>query len=247
MTCQNCHTPREAGGVPMFDKQLAGGLTFDQPPFKVTVSNITPERDTGIGAWSDDDIKKPMRTGIRPDGVAVAAAMPTGFYEILTPSDLDAIVAYLRSVKPVSNKVADPVYKIALPRQVFPGGEKPMAQNELGDKIKRGFYLATIGHCLECHTPFAADGPVDIKNARGKRERKFPGPWGESVSKNITAHKEKGIGAWSDAEVKRAITDGLSKDGQKLKPPTGYGFYAKMTSDDLDAVIAYLRTLPPNE
>jgi len=74
-----------------------------------------------------------MRTGIRSDGVAVAAVMPAAFGEILTPSDLDAVVAYLRSVKPVSNKVADPVYKIALPRQVFPGGEKPMAQNELGD------------------------------------------------------------------------------------------------------------------
>jgi hypothetical protein len=68
-----------------------------------------------------------------------------------------------------------------------------------------------------------------------------------SVSRNITSHKEKGIGAWSDDEIKRAITQGLSRDGSRLKPPMGYPFYAKMTDGDLDAIVAYLRTVPPKE
>lgn len=245
MTCGNCHTPKGPPNV-VAGKDFSGGLTFDEPPFKVTASNITPDPDTGIGKWTDAQIKTLMRTGQRPNGVHVAAIMPTGFYEILTPSDLDAIVAYMRTLKPVANKVPDPVYKMALPRQVFPGAEKPMPQADLADKVKYGFYLVTIGHCLECHTPFGQAG-ADFKGSLGKGGREFPGPWGTSKSRNITSHKTAGIGAWSDAEIKRAITQGLRKDGSKLAPPMGYEYYAKMTDADLDAVVAYLRTVPPLE
>ena len=70
----------------------------------------------------------------------------------------------------------------------------------------------------------------------------FPGPWGVSMSRNITSSKTKGIGDWTDAEIKRAITQGIDKDGNKLKPPMGYQYYAHMTDADLDAVIAWLRT-----
>ena len=246
MTCQNCHTPKGPGGVPQFDKDLSGGLTFDEPPFKVTASNITPDKESGIGAWSDADIRKALVEGVRPSGVPLAAVMPSGFYGILTPGDVNAIVAHLKSLKSVSNKVPDPVYKINLPRQVFPGAERPIAAADLNDKVKKGFYLVTIGHCMECHTPFV-NGPVDFKDSLGKGGREFPGPWGVSLSRNITSHKEKGIGAWSDAEIKRAITQGVSRDGSRLKPPMGYSFYAKMTDGDLDAIVAYLRTVPPKE
>ena len=68
-----------------------------------------------------------------------------------------------------------------------------------------------------------------------------------AVSRNITSHHEKGIGAWTDAEIKTAITRGKRKDGSPLKPPMGYGLYAKMTDADLDAVVAYLRTVPAKE
>jgi hypothetical protein len=81
--------------------------------------------------------------------------------------------------------------------------------------------------------------------ARGGFE--FPGPWGVSVSRNITSSKRKGIGDWTDAEIKRAITRGIDKDGNKLKPPMGYAYYAGMSDTDLDAVIAWVRTLPPKE
>jgi mono/diheme cytochrome c family protein len=128
MTCNNCHTPMGPNG-PQFDKALSGGLTFDEPPFKVTASNITPDKETGIGTWSDADIKRTLRTGVRPNGVALAAVMPSGFYGIITDGDMDAIVAYLRSIKLVSNKVPDPVYHMALPHEVFPGSEKPLAWN----------------------------------------------------------------------------------------------------------------------
>jgi mono/diheme cytochrome c family protein len=247
MTCNNCHTPMGPNG-PQFDKALSGGLRFNEPPFDVTASNITPDPETGIGKWSEADIKKSLQEGVRPNGAHLAEVMPTGFYKILTPGDLVGIVAYLRSLPPIKNKVPDPVYKMQIPHQVFPGAEKAMSQADLDDKVKRGFYLVTIGHCLECHTPFGPPGSgVDFQNSIGKGGREFKGPWGVSVSRNITSSKDKGLGDWSDADIKRAISQGVRKDGTRLKPPMGYPYYAKMTDGDVDAVVAYLRTLPAKE
>jgi len=246
LTCQNCHTPKGERGAPVFERDLSSGLEFDEPPFKVTSSNITQDKETGIGNWSDADIKKALQKGERPNGVRLAAIMPSDFYEILTPGDLNAIVAYLRTVKPVKQQTPTPIYKIALPRHIPPGAEKPFSEADLATKVKKGFYLVTIGHCMECHTPMGAKGR-EFETSLGKGGFEFPGPWGVSVSRNITSHKEKGIGAWSDDEIKRAITKGVSKDGSPLKPPMGYGFYANMTDSDLDAVVAYLRTVPAKE
>ena len=88
MTCQNCHTPKGERGAPIFERDLSSGLglEFDEPPFKVTASNITQDKETGIGNWSDADIKKALRKGERPNGVHLAAIMPSDFYEILTPA-----------------------------------------------------------------------------------------------------------------------------------------------------------------
>jgi mono/diheme cytochrome c family protein len=246
MTCANCHSPKGPPAA-IAGKDYSGGLRFDEPPFDVTAPNITPDKETGIGNWTDDQIKTLILTGKHMNGHPVAEIMPTAFYPILTPGDLDAIVAYLRSLPPVKNKVPAPIYKIALPHHVFPGAEKAYTEADLNDKLKRGFYLATIGHCLECHTPFAQPGGADFVNSLGKGGREFPGPWGVSKSRNITSHKTAGIGEWTDAEIKTAITQGKRKDGTPLKGPMGYQYYAKMTDADLDAVIAYVRTLPPKE
>jgi mono/diheme cytochrome c family protein len=244
MTCGNCHSPKGPPAV-VAGKDFSGGLRFNEPPFDVTAPNITPDKETGIGNWSAADIKRLLVDNVRPNGTPIVV-MPTGFYGILLPSDLDAIVAYLQSLKPIKNKVPDPVYKMAVPHQIFPGAGKPIKASDLNDKVARGFYLATIGHCMECHTPMVK-GAMDFANAMGAGGREFPGPWGVSTSRNITSSKTKGIGAWSDAEIKRAITAGIDKDGKKLNPPMGYGYYAHMTDADLDAVIAWVRTLPAKD
>ena len=245
LTCGNCHTPKGPTGDIM-DKAFSGGLSWDEPPFKVTAPNITQDKETGIGGWSDADIKKVLRTGIRPNGTPVAMIMPTDFYEIMTERDIDAVVAYLRTLKPIKNKVADPIYKMPQVHHAFPGGEKPYTEAMMSDKLKKGFYLVTIAHCLECHTPMGPRGREFVTKL-GTGGFEFPGPWGVSVSRNITSSKTKGIGTWTDAEVKRAITQGISKDGSKLKPPMGFHYYATMTPDDLDAVVAFVRTLPAKE
>ena len=246
MTCANCHSPK---GPPAATagKDYSGGLRFNEPPFDVTASNITPDKETGIGSWTDAEIKTAILTGKRPNGVPLAEIMPTAFYPILTDGDANALVAYLKSLPPVKNKVPDPVYKIALPHHVFPGAEKAYAPADLNDKVKKGFYLVTIGHCMECHTPFVERGGLDVANSLGKGGREFPGPWGVSKARNITSSKTAGLGNWTDAEIKAAITQGKSRDGSPLKGPMGYQYYAKMTDADLDAVVAYLRTVPAKD
>jgi mono/diheme cytochrome c family protein len=244
MTCGNCHTPKGPPAA-VQGKDFSGGLSWDEPPFKVTASNITPDKETGIGNWSAAEIKKALVEGVRPNGVPLAPIMPSNFYGIITPGDLDAIVGYLQTLAPVKNQVPAPVYRAAFGHKPFPGTEKPMSPAELSDPVKRGFYLASIGHCMECHTPMVR-GELQLASL-GTGGRDFPGPWGTSTSRNITSHKEKGIGAWTDAEIKRAITQGVRKDGSPMKPPMGYGYYAKMTDADLGAVVAYLRTVPAKE
>src|SRR5260370_28263354 len=76
MTCQNCHTRKGERGAPVFERDLSGGLSWDEPPFKVTASNITQDKETGIGSWTDDQIRTALRKGERPNGVHLAAVTP---------------------------------------------------------------------------------------------------------------------------------------------------------------------------
>jgi mono/diheme cytochrome c family protein len=245
LTCGNCHTPKGPQGDIM-EKAFSGGLSWDEPPFKVTAPNITQDKETGIGSYTDAELKQVMRKGIKKNGVPVAMVMPSGFYEIMTDRDLDAVIAYLKTIKPIKNTVADPVYKIPQGHPIPPGGDKPFTDAMMSDTVKKGFYLVTIAHCMECHTPMGPRGR-EFTTKLGAGGFEFPGPWGVSVSRNITSSKTKGIGAWTDDEIKRAITGGTSKDGSKLKPPMGYHYYATVTPDDLNAIVAYLRTVPAIE
>jgi mono/diheme cytochrome c family protein len=245
MACGNCHTPKGPPAA-IAGKDFSGGLSWDEPPFKVTAPNITSDKETGLGGWTDAEIITVLRTGKNRSGIQIAEVMPTSFYGVITDNDMKAIVAYLRTLAPVKNAVPAPIYKMQIPHHLFPGSEKPYTEAMMSDPVKKGFYLATIGHCMECHTPMGPRGRefVDKLGAGGFE---FTGPWGKSVSRNITSSKTKGIGAWTDTEIKTAITQGKSKDGTPLKPPMGYPHYAKMTDGDLNAVVAYLRTVPAKE
>lgn len=246
LTCGNCHTPKGPGGFEVRDRMHSGGvIEWDTPTFKVKGPNITPDPDTGIGKWTDAQIKNSLQSGVHQDGHPLAPIMPFAFYKVFTPGDLDAVVAYLKSVPAIRNQTQAPVYKAAMHVEKVPNADKAMTEADLGDPVKRGFYLATIGHCFECHTPMVKGQRVWSRYGAGGF--RFTGPFGESFARNITSHREKGIGAWTDAEIKAAITKGVRKDGSPLKPPMGYAWYARMTDQDLSAIVAYLRTVPALE
>ncbi|MBN8992054.1 MAG: c-type cytochrome [Rhizobiales bacterium] len=255
MACGNCHTPRDADGKPVAERALSGGLAFNTPAFVATAPNITPDKDTGIGSWSDAEIKRALVQGSRPDhgrlaGVQLAAIMPANFYKALLPDDLDAIIAYLRSVKPIRNEVPDPVYKVPVKRDPYPDADAGFSKAMLADPVRRGAYLVTIGHCMECHSAWSR-GVSDFKAGLGRGGRAFPLREGTpdaapgSIAPNITSHPTAGIGAWTDAEISRAITQGVGRDGRMLKAPMAYGYYAALEAADLADIVAYLRTVPP--
>jgi mono/diheme cytochrome c family protein len=247
--CGNCHTPRQQG-VPDLSKRLSGGFqTFDEPWFTVKGANITPDKETGIGNWSDADLRKALLEGVRPNGVRLAPVMPYGFYKIMAPADIDAIIAYLRSVPAIRNEVPAPQYKAQQVAASLPGADKPMSEADLKDPVKHGFYLSSIAHCMACHSRVSEAAPPDFKNAYGKGGREFRGPFGTSVAANISAHPKAGLGGWSDAELRRALTEGVSRDGRKLKPPMidYVAYYKTWGPEDMDALIAWIRTIPPIE
>jgi len=248
MACDGCHTPRGPGGVFVMEKRFSGGMqTWDTPAYLVKGSNITPDRETGIGAWSDGEIKRALTEGTHRLGRPISPQMPFAFYKILTPRDLDATVAYLRSVAPVVNAVQAPVYKAAMRVDLVPDAVKPFTEDALRDPVKRGFYLATIAHCMLCHSR-RPDGMQDYQNSWGKGGFVFVEPWGSAVAPNITSHPKSGLGAWTDTEIKRALTHGVSRDGRAFKPPMArQNYFSRMTEEDLNAIVAWIRTLPPIE
>jgi mono/diheme cytochrome c family protein len=247
MACGLCHTPRGPNGL-IADKEFSGGpQTFDTPAFTVKGANITADRETGIGNWTDADVKRALTQGVRPNGTALAPIMPFAFYKILTPRDLDAVVAYVRSVPAVSNQVPAPVYRPPLPTVAIPGAGAPMAPSELAERGRRGFYLATIAHCMECHAR-RPDGVLDPVGWLGRGGHVMKGPFGAVAVRNITSHPTSGIGAWTDGEIKRALTHGEGRDGRTFQPPMARAaYFSRMTPADLDALVAYVRTLPPLE
>jgi mono/diheme cytochrome c family protein len=96
---------------------------------------------------------------------------------------------------------------------------------------------------MECHTPMGPQGPM-LDTALGQGGFEFHGPWGTSVAPNLTSHAD-GLAGYSDDEIKAMIVEGVRPDGTPMTPPMPYPFLARMTPQDLDAIVAYLRTLPP--
>ena len=247
MACDGCHTPRGPAGLDMSRRFSGGAQVWDEPEYLVRGSNISQDRETGIGGWTANDVKRLLTDGMRPNGVPVVHQMPYPFYKILTSRDLDAVAAYTLSVPAVRNQVPAPIYRKPAHTELIPGAEKPFSEEMLKDPIKRGFYFATIAHCMECHSR-RPDGRADFVKWQGKGGYVFKTPKGATAAKNITAHKTAGVGAWTDAELKRALTEGVDRTGRPFAPVMQRQmFFSKMTDQDLNAIVAWVRTIPAAE
>ncbi len=237
--CGNCHTPFGAEGLD-FSRDLAGRLVEDIDLFTAYAPNITPA--SRVADWSDAELGRAIREGLRPDGSLIGPPMPFSMYRGLSDDDVASIVAYLRTVPAVENEVPQSVYNIALPPAYGPPVESVPHPVE-GVSVQYGAYLAgPVAHCMECHTPMGPQGPM-LETHPGAGGFEFHGPWGVSVASNLTPH-EDGIADWSDEELRAMITQGMRGD-EPMLPPMPYGYFARMTDDDVDAVILYLRSLDP--
>ena len=241
--CGNCHTERAADATPTAGMFLAGGNRFGPPPRLVRARNITPDKDTGLGSWTDQQIIVAMREGKTKEGSILGPPMPVDFYNKMSDGDANAIVAYLRSVPAIRNEVPESKHNVP-PHAEPPAKGLPVPPK--GNKVAYGEYLATMAHCIECHTPAVGPGPErDYQKRFAAGGFSFNIVGRTSVSRNITSDPETGIGAWTDEEIKRAISQGFDRHGRKLVPPMPYNYFKDLAPEDLDAIVAYVRTFPP--
>jgi mono/diheme cytochrome c family protein len=240
VACGNCHIPRDEKGQLQRDRGLSGGLLLDLPEFTVYPGNITPDLETGIGKWTDAQLAKAIREGVRPDKSIIGPPMPIEFYRRIADDDLAAIIAYLRVQPAVKNVVPKSTYRIPLPPSYGPPVGKVKAPSAR-DKLKYGKYLVDIGHCMDCHTPREKTGQL-VHSRLGAGGQVIAGPWGESVSRNLTP---TGLKDWTDAQIAKAVREGVDRNGQHYRPPMAYEFYRTINDADISTVIAYLRSLKP--
>ena len=242
--CANCHTPKgPSGDLP--DKRFAGGFGLEEAFGTWVSSNITPDKETGIGRWTDAQIVRAIREGKHRDGRTLGPPMPFDLYRQLSDRDVRAMVAYLRTLPPVKNAVPRGRYTIALPASYGPP-VKSVPEPSRKDPVKYGEYLAgPVGHCVGCHTPLTPDGRTD-ESRPWAGGFPFVGPWGTVYSPNLTSDPETGVGTGTDGELKRAILNGLKRGGGMLSAPMPWPYYAgRVTAADVSAIVAYLRTLRP--
>ena len=241
--CGNCHTPKGPDGRALLDQELSGGVEFNDPVFKAISSNITPDPDAGIGKWTDQQIIDAIRNGKRPDGTTIGPPMPFEFYRNISDTDVRAIVAYLRSVKPNSHKVPKSIYKMPLPNS-YGSRVTDVADVAPVDKVTYGRYLVDISHCMACHTPMVKGQFQFNKLGAGGRELETFTK-GVVVSSNLTPANPDGIARWNDAQIETAIADGVRPNGAQLVRLMAFDWYRHARTTDLDAIVAYLRTLKP--
>jgi mono/diheme cytochrome c family protein len=239
--CGNCHTPRGPDLFPNPSLYLSGGVKFTSPVFEVYSRNITQDKDTGIGSWSEAQIIRALREGVAKEGNILGDPMPFNVYNQMSDEDAKAIATYLRTVKPLHNEVAEPKRKVQAQPQAAAKGTPAPAKT---DKVAYGGYIVNaIGHCFECHTDMVA-GKRDFEHQLAAGGFLLELGNARVRSRNITQDKETGIGSWTDAQIKRAITEGINKDGRELLPIMPYSYFKNMSAEDVDAVVAFLRTVP---
>jgi mono/diheme cytochrome c family protein len=242
--CMACHTTQ--GGKP-----YAGGLGFKLPFGTLYSTNITPDKDTGIGDYSDQDFLNAVHRGVRRDGARLYPAMPFVSYTYMTDADALAIKAYLFSLPPVH--AAAPDNTLAFPfnqrwamnfwSAVFNPDTRFEPDTAQSPEWNRGAYLAeALAHCGECHTPrnlaFALDNRRKFAGAVTAGWRAF----------NISSDKVTGIGSWRDDDLISYLSIGHAAGHGTAAGPMGEAVdrsFSQLTPEDVRAVVAYLRTVPP--
>ncbi|MDQ7249044.1 c-type cytochrome [Dongia sedimenti] len=242
--CAACHTVK--GGKP-----FAGGFAFKLPFGTLYSSNITPDKETGIGAWSDADFLKAVHQGVAPDGTRLYPAFPYAAYTLMTDEDVLAIKAYLFSLPPV--RAATPPNTLSFPfnqrwlmafwSAFFNPNERYRPNTAQSAEWNRGAYIAeAMGHCGDCHTP---RNPMQAMDHRRKFMGAVAAGW---KAYNLTPDKETGVGAWSDETLAKFISTGHVEGYGTASGPMGEAIdnsLRHLKPEDIKALVVYLRTVPP--
>jgi mono/diheme cytochrome c family protein len=243
VACGNCHTPKGPDGHAIAGKELSGGDPIDSPVFHAVPQNITADKETGIGNWTDAQIIAAIREGKRPDGTIIGPPMPIPFYRDMSDTDVKAIVAYLRAATPIKNTTEKSTYKIPLPPAYGPPVTH-VADVPRANQVAYGKYLATgLGHCMDCHTPAVQGRPDFTRMGAGGNPFGAPGG-GVIMSANLTPGNPNGVAGWTNDQIKTAITQGKRPD-RPLVRLMAFDWYKNISNEDLNDLIAFLRSLKP--
>lgn len=247
--CMFCHTPRDwsALGTNITPANLGSGEVIPLPdlPGRVVAPNLTPNKETGAGSWTDDQLARAIREGIGHDGRALFPFMPYQHYASLSDEDLASVIVYLRALPPVRNPL--PKTEIIFPvkyliRDVPQPLTAPVPAPDFSTPEKRGAYLVNAGGCSDCHTPADAHGmPLPGMDFAGGFI--LAGAFGRVASANITPDPS-GIPYYDTKMFIDMIRTG-SVRARKLNPIMPTEVYRGMTDEDLSAMFAYLKTLKP--
>ena len=256
--CTGCHSERDFSkfGGPVVEGGRGKGTVFPPElglPGTVVAPNITPDVETGIGAWTDGEILRAMREGVAKNGRPLFPLMPYGDLRRLSDEDVYSVVAYLNSLPPVKHAV--PRTKLNFPVSLLVKGspkplDGPVPPPDLTSPVKYGQYLVTVAGCADCHTPAEKGQIVESQRFAGGQEFRL-GPY-LAVSANISPDPETGIGAWTEERFVnkfvnyRAFAQGtppkMSQANFTLMPWLGF---SQLPVEDLKAIYAYLRTVAP--
>lgn len=240
-----CHTAPK--GTPH-----AGARAFPIPLGTLYSTNLTQDKETALGGWSDQQIRDALIKGIRPNGERLLPVMPYEAYSGMAEEDLRALIAYLRTLKPVRKET--PALRTRVPFyrpvgafvwfQLFSRFSEPPVQAPKGG-MERGRYLVEhVSLCRDCHTP---------RNFMGVPNRSLylagakVGPLGKEIS-NITPDKETGIGEWSRNDIAELLLTGVKPDldnVQGLMEEVIEAGYKQMKKEDALAIADYLKSIPP--
>lgn len=256
MMCADCHSERDFSifsGPPTPGTEFAGGDVFDHAvgaPGRFTSSNITP---FGIGEWSDGELFRLITTGVKRDGNPIFPVMPYHKFGQLDREDIEAVIAYLRTLEPVetNHPESKPDFPVNFIMRTMPQKAGLTPKPSKSDTVAYGKYMATAAACFDCHTNFSKGKFVGPEGGGG---REFQFPDGSVVrAPNLTPH-ETGIKQFTEesfvqrfkmyADSGNVLPEVNPGDFQTIMP---WYMYGGMTEEDLSAIYAYLQTLEPYE
>ncbi|MBI4536148.1 MAG: c-type cytochrome, partial [Ignavibacteriae bacterium] len=219
-------------------------------PGQLFSANITP---AGISDYSDGELLRTFTVGVTRDNRALFPFMPYFSYNRLSQEDAYSIVAYIRSLKPIENKVGEQKLNFPLNflvKTMQPRAFNPSPEPDKSNPVSYGKYLLTIGACADCHTPAEQGAPIPGMELAGGFEFQFPS--GVVRSLNITPDEETGIGIWTKEDFiarfkafESEESRNVSVDMKDFNTPMPWLMYAGMTEEDLGAIYEYLRTVKP--
>lgn len=259
--CLDCHSERTYAYALPFKpgREGVGGFVWDRKigfPGTLAAANLTPDPETGLGKWTDGEILRAMREGVDREGRALFPIMPYGHYRSMSDEDAKSIVVYLRTLEP--QRYERPAKSLDVPlnfieKFVPKPVEAPVAAPDRSDTIAYGKYLTTIAACGECHTP-KDDKGNSLPGMEFAGGFEMHTPQFRVVTSNITPHpttfmgratKEEFIGRFRAFSGYTHETAPAAPKGRNTLMP--WIAYSGMTDEDLGAIYAYLRTVPPVE